>query len=178
MANPAVPVAGTSSEATRSTTASGGACSGSASTKRARAAGSPSTSIRTPRSSFRTNPASPSRRASRYTYGRKPTPWTTPSTRTRRRAVRAGVETVVTSVRLLEQFPQNVVRARLRLLDARNVLRPRHDHVIGERLGRHPPAVVADHRDGRQPSPARLGERCDHVVRVAARGQRQQRVAG
>ncbi len=38
-----------------------------------------------------------------------------------------------------------------------------------------PPAVVADHRDRHEASPARLGERLDHVARVARRRQREQR---
>ena len=37
-------------------------------------------------------------------------------------------------------------------------------------------AVVADHRDRHQTPPARLGQRLDHVARVARRRQRQQRV--
>ena len=38
---------------------------------------------------------------------------------------------------------------RLRLLDARDVLRRRDDHVVGQALGGDPPAVVADQRDRR-----------------------------
>ena len=54
-------------------------------------------------------------------------------------------------LRAARPAPQHVVRARLRLLDARDVLRARHDHVVGEALGGHAPAVVADHRDRRRP---------------------------
>ena len=45
------------------------------------------------------------------------------------------------------------------------------------RSRRDPAAVVADHRDRQQPAPARLGQRLDHVRRVAARREREQRVA-
>ena len=47
-------------------------------------AGSPSTSISTPALSLRTEPASPSATACRYTNGRKPTPCTVPVTRQQR----------------------------------------------------------------------------------------------
>ena len=58
------------------------------------------------------------------------------------------------------------------------MLRPGDDHVVGQRLGRDAAAVVADHRDRHETAPARLGQRGDHVVGVAAGRQRQQRVAG
>ena len=44
-------------------------------------------------------------------------------------------------------------------------------------LGGDPAAVVADERDRQQPAPARLLQRGDHVERVAARREREQRVA-
>ena len=114
----------------------------------------PSTSTSTPRSSLSTKPASSSSGASRYTNGRKPTPWTVPSTRARRTRLTA---------RQLDQLPQHVVRARLGLLDPRDVLGARDDHVVGEPVGRDPPAVVADHGDRHQPALARLDQRGDHA---------------
>ncbi len=77
----------------------------------------------------------------------------------------------------LHQLAQHVVGGRLRLLDPRDVLRARDHHVVGERVGGDAAAVVAHHRDRAQPAPPRLGQRLDHVARVAARGERQQHVA-
>ncbi len=65
--------------------ASGGNSSESAFSKRPSASAPPSTSIVTPRESFQTRPESRSRAASRYTNGRKPTPWTVPVTTNRMR---------------------------------------------------------------------------------------------
>ena len=81
--------------------------------------------------------------ARRWTCGRKPTPWTVPSTRTRTRRGRRSRR------RALDELPEDVPGARLGLLDARDVLRAGHHDVVGEPLGRDPAAVVADHRHGR-----------------------------
>ena len=57
---------------------------------------------------------------------------------------------------VLDELAQHVPRGRLRLLDARDVLRARDDDVVGELLGGDAPAVVAHERDRRQPAAARL----------------------
>jgi hypothetical protein len=80
---------------TRSILARGGASSAMARKNSRTAAGWPSTSANTPSTSLPTNPPSPRRVASAYTKGRKPTPWTMPSTRT---AVLITVIAVVTEV--------------------------------------------------------------------------------
>ena len=67
---------------TRSTRASGGAWASSRPRNSLTHAALPSTSANTPSTSLPTHPASPSRVAREYTKGRKPTPCTTPSTRT------------------------------------------------------------------------------------------------
>src|SRR5688572_28468337 len=82
---PFSPRGGTASCSTPSITAAGGASAGSRASSASIASGGPSTSMTAPRESLRTNPSSPSSAASRCTYGLKPTPWTTPSTRTRTR---------------------------------------------------------------------------------------------
>ncbi len=66
---------------TRSILASGGASRSSRSRKSLTVAAGPSTSTNTPSRSLPTNPVRPSPVARVYTNGRKPTPWTTPSTR-------------------------------------------------------------------------------------------------
>ena len=71
---------------------------------------------------------------------------------------------------------QHVVGARLRLLDARDVLRARDDHVVGEPLGRDPAAVVADHRDRREAAArAPRASAAITFARAAAGRERQQR---
>ena len=117
----------------------------------------------TPRASLKTKPAAPSSR--RQPVHERPEP----DALHRRPDTRART--------LTAELHQRVVRARLRLLDARDVLGAHDDHVVGQRLGGDPPAVVADERDRRQPAPARLGQRRDHVRRRARRRQREQRVA-
>jgi hypothetical protein len=83
MAKPREPVAGTATNETASTHASGGAPTDNRSRNRSTA--SPSTSTTTPPESFITNPDRPSSSASPNTYGRNPTPCTTPETRARTR---------------------------------------------------------------------------------------------
>ncbi len=64
---------------------------------------------------------------------------------------------------LPEKLAQHVVRARLRLLDARDVLGLHDDDVVGEPLGGDPPPVVADERDRRESrggAPRRAPRRC------------------
>ena len=67
---------------TRSILASGGASRSSRRRNSLTAASGPSTSTNTPSRSLPTSPVRPSPVARVYTNGRKPTPWTTPSTRT------------------------------------------------------------------------------------------------
>src|SRR5580704_12367948 len=67
---------------TRSILASGGASRSSRRRNSLTAATGPSTSTNTPSRSLPTSPVRPSPVARVYTNGRKPTPWTTPSTRT------------------------------------------------------------------------------------------------
>ena len=67
---------------TRSILASGGASRSSRRRNSLTAAAGPSTSTNTPSMSLPTSPARPSPVARVYTNGRKPTPWTIPSTRT------------------------------------------------------------------------------------------------
>src|SRR5271165_3998106 len=67
---------------TRSILASGGASRSSRRRNSLTAATGPSTSTNTPSRSLPTCPTRPSPVARVYTNGRKPTPWTTPSTRT------------------------------------------------------------------------------------------------
>ena len=67
---------------TRSILASGGASRSSRRRNSLTAAAGPSTSTNTPSRSLPTSPVRPSPVARVYTNGRKPTPWTTPSTRT------------------------------------------------------------------------------------------------
>ena len=74
----------------RSIRASGGASVSKTRRNSRTAPGGPSTSANTPSTSLPTRPPSPRPVASEYTNGRKPTPWTIPSTRTATRtAVRA-----------------------------------------------------------------------------------------
>src|SRR5262245_34058030 len=153
MWKPRSPTGATSSAATRSTTASGGAESASPESRLAIAASSPSASTSTPRASLRTCPASPSSFASRETNGRNPTPCTVPSTRTRTRPLAT------------DQLHQHVVGARLRLLDPRDVLRARDDHEVCELLGGDLAAVVSHQRDRGESARARLAQRRDHVAR-------------
>ena len=80
-------------------------------------------------------------------------------------------------LRPLDEVAEQVVGGRLGLLDARDVLRRRQDDVVGETLGGDAAAVVADQRDGAQPAAAGLDQGGHHAARVAARRQRQQRVA-
>src|SRR6266487_1212985 len=82
IANPAAPVGTIAAAVTRSTRASGGACVSSSPRNCSTHAAAPSTSAKTPSTSLPTHPARPSRVAREYTKGRKPTPCTTPSTRT------------------------------------------------------------------------------------------------
>src|SRR5664280_1004590 len=86
MTKPPSPVGGIASAVTRSTTASAGARSRRAVTNSPTAPDAPSASAKTPSTSLPTKPATPSSAASACTNGRYPTPWTTPSTRTRTRA--------------------------------------------------------------------------------------------
>jgi len=81
MANEAAPVGGTALLVTRSILASGGASRCSTSRNSLTAASGPSTSMNTPSTSLPTNPLRPRPVAAVYTNGRKPTPWTIPSTR-------------------------------------------------------------------------------------------------
>src|SRR3984885_16344575 len=81
IAKNAVPAGAIAVAVTRSTLASGGASLISAPRNSRTAAGGPSTSANTPSMSLPTSPARPRRVASAYTKGRKPTPWTMPSTR-------------------------------------------------------------------------------------------------
>src|ERR687897_3392170 len=83
MVNPRPPVGASGVAVTRSITASGGASVASASRNRSTLSAAPSTSTNTPPASLPTSPASPSRPARACTNGRKPTPCTIPSTRTR-----------------------------------------------------------------------------------------------
>ena len=66
---------------TRSILASGGASRSSRRRKSLTVAAGPSTSTNTPSRSLPTSPVRPRPVARVYTNGRKPTPWTTPSTR-------------------------------------------------------------------------------------------------
>src|SRR5215831_13287730 len=79
--NPRAPLGAMAAAVTRSTRASGGGCASSRPRNSLTPAAEPSTSANTPSTSLPTHPASPSRVASEYTKGRKPTPCTTPSTR-------------------------------------------------------------------------------------------------
>ena len=72
---------------TCSTSATAGASLPMRRQKASTASAGPCTSATTPAPSLRTQPASPSSSASRWTNGRKPTPWTTPRTRTLRRSI-------------------------------------------------------------------------------------------
>ena len=138
--------------ATRASTASTEASGGASARRRASrtappTSGSPSTSSSTPCSSLSTYPARPSSgRAGRRTAGSR-RPGRCPATRARVRT--GGVEAPASQ---LDQLAQQVVGGRLRLLDARDVLRRGDDHVVGEPVGRDPAAVVADERD-RRPGP-------------------------
>ena len=77
----------------------------------------------------------------------------------------------------LDELAQQVRGGGMRLLDARDVLRAAHDEVVGEPLRGHGAAVVADERDRRETALARLDQRVDDAARVAARRERDQRVA-
>src|SRR5215831_19331431 len=79
--NPRARLGAMAAAVTRSTRASGGGCASSRPRNSLTPAAEPSTSANTPSTSLPTHPASPSRVASEYTKGRKPTPCTTPSTR-------------------------------------------------------------------------------------------------
>ena len=145
----------------------------------------PSTSITTPPPSLSTKPASPCERASRYTNGRKPTPCTTPPTSRRRRSTGVGTAGGASGVtRAPARAPPARRgrtaggRRRLGLLDARDVLRRGQDDVVGEPFGGDSAAVVANQCDRAQPPPPGLDEGGDDAARVAARGQRQQHIAG
>src|SRR2546427_781631 len=81
MANDADPLGVMALVVTRSILASGGASRSSRWRNSPTAAAGPSTSTNTPPTSLPTSPLRPSPVASVYTNGRKPTPWTTPSTR-------------------------------------------------------------------------------------------------
>ena len=89
IANPGVPLGAMAAAITRSTRASGGACVSSRPRNSPTRAAGPSTSANTPSTSLPTHPARPSRVAREYTNGRKPTPCTTPSTRTDARTMLA-----------------------------------------------------------------------------------------
>src|SRR5579862_2961626 len=81
MANDADPLGVRGAVVIRSILASGGASRSSRTRNSLTAAGAPSTSTNTPSVSLPTCPPSPRPVASVYTNGRKPTPWTMPSTR-------------------------------------------------------------------------------------------------
>jgi hypothetical protein len=83
IANPRIPVGTSWVAVTRSITASGGASAAIAAQKRSTVSAGPSTSTNTPPGSLPTSPASPRRPARACTNGRKPTPCTIPSTRSR-----------------------------------------------------------------------------------------------
>ncbi len=89
IANPASWRGATSSKLSSSSTASGGASHGSRARNPSIGSDRPSTSTSTPLASLSTKPARPHSRASRYTYGRKPTPCTIPRARTRTRRLPA-----------------------------------------------------------------------------------------
>ncbi len=85
--------------------ASGGASRSSRRRNSATAAGGPSTSAKTPLVSLPTRPVRPRPVAREYTNGRKPTPWTTPATRTAVRTVPAPPAPHLPLARLLVSLP-------------------------------------------------------------------------
>ena len=182
IAKPASPGGSRSSVTTRSTTASGGASRRQPGEEAARPTPAPpSTSIRTPRASLSTKPAEPvlDAPAGRRRGGsRRPARSPPPRTRARRRASAPAAAAAGRRRGDLDQLAQRVVGARLRLLDARDVLGAGDHDVVGERLGGDAAAVVADHRDRHQPS-RRASASASMTLRRVARGrQREQRVAG
>ena len=73
---------------------------------------------------------------------------------------------------VLHQLAQHVPRARLRLLDARDVLRARDDDVVGERPRRRSARRRSRRaRSSRSAAPPRLGQRGEHV-RASRRSSR------
>src|SRR5689334_19843040 len=103
MRKPTSSVAGAASHSTASTRASGGASVRTRRTSSSSTSAGPSISAKTPSVSLPTNPATRASVASRYTNGRKPTPCTTPRTRSRRRSrvrpASTGWPSVVTDTR-------------------------------------------------------------------------------
>ncbi len=91
MRKPCSWASGRGSASTAKIFARGGASATSRDVKRSTAAAAPSTSMNTPSVSFPTWPASPISQARRWTKGRNPTPWTTPTTRIRLRNGDPGV---------------------------------------------------------------------------------------
>ena len=119
---------------------------------------SPSTSSSTPRSSLSTKPARPSSRARRYTNGPEADALHG-ALDARPHAPRRGAP----------RHRSTSSRSTWYALACASWMRgmcsrARDDDVVGEPLGGDPPAVVADERDRRQPAPARLGQRRDHVA--------------
>ena len=153
---------------TRSTTASGGASARSrarnASTRRRRALHLDHHAALVVEHEARRAPSSP---ASRCTNGRKPTPCTTPSTRAR------DADRQVSSTSSRSTWYALAWASWIRGMCWERVTTTwsaRPSAAISA-------AVVADQRDRRQPAPARLGERGEHVARAAAGRDRQQHVA-
>ena len=122
---------------------------------------------RTARRARRCAPSPPSARSSarRKTNGRKPTPWTVPSTRTWTRRVNRRARAARG-----RRWPAPPGCAGCAGSGATTTWSARPS--CGDR-----PAVVAHERDRRQAAPARLAQRLEHAARRAAGGQREQRVA-